>query len=985
MTARAVRKSRAKSGPSPSGRKGRKVGRRVGWADRLFEVAPELVCLCRDGIVSFLNVAGADMLGLEGPSAAEGRAFSDFVHDDYREGLGGLLADAPEAAETFSLKLLPEGGPALDAELLIVRSPAQNGEAIVRAVDVTERRCSADAVTRSERRYRHLIDHALNMICIVENGEVIFVNPAGGYLLGGGRAEELVGRRLSSLVHPDYRDVAEEGLGSLAGEGTAFPLKFVRIDGEVVDVEIVVMPYGTEHDDSFMMEIRDISGRVRSATKLREREQRLQGIMNTVADGIVTIGEDGRIQSINPAALNIFGYEAGELMGRNVSMIIAEPHRSRHDGYIRRYLETGLSKVIGATVREEQGVRKDGAVFPVEISVTELRHGSERLFTGVVRDITARKEAEEALRRAHDELEMRVQERTRELTQEIAERQAAEEGLRLAAEVINNLSEAVVIVDPDFRVTSVNPAFADITGYAMKDSLGLEPSFMEVLRADSVLENQMWKFLDTDGHWTTEIWNKRRNGEKYAERLSISVLTDDDGNVQKYAVVVADITKRKEDEERIRYQANYDQLTGLPNRTLFHDRLAQALHAMNRLDRQLGLMFIDLDGFKLVNDTLGHDVGDLLLKQSANRLAECIRSGDTVARLGGDEFTVIMPNLTDPRHTPLLAERILDALAKPFILDGHETSISASIGITIFPDDAEGASELVKNADAAMYRAKEQGKASYHFFTSDLNDEVKERLVLKNGLSRALERGEFELFYQPKLNLHTGYILACEALMRWHSPDMGLVSPARFIPILEEFGMVVEVGEWAIRTACEQYNTWVEAGLEPMRVAVNLSARQIQDSTLSSVVERIMNETKIPSGTLELEITESMLMIDARKSVVVLNELHDLGVHVAMDDFGTGYSSLSYLKRFPIDTIKIDRSFVADIVSNPDDAEIIKTIITMGQTLNRNVVAEGVETKEQLGMLRKYLCDDIQGFFISPPLSADKYAQFIRERPKRNG
>ena len=950
------------------------------WAGSLVEVAPEAVCLCREQVIVYLNDAAAGVFGLPSRDEGMGRLFADFVHPDYREVVSELFTDLDGTTGPLPVKLQGAEGTPLDAELIAV--PA-DGDVVIQAVDVTERRRAADAVKRSEMRYRHLVEHSLDMICVVEEGLVTFVNAAGAALLGESEPEQLNGRELTSMVHPDYREIVEEGLFSLSSEGTAFPLKFVRMDGEIVDVEIAVMPFGAETEDSFMLEARDISDRVRSAITLRDREQRLQGIMNTVADGIVTIDERGVIQSINPAAHKIFGYEAGELIGQNVSRLVPEPHGSNHDDYLRNYLRTGEAKIIGVTGREEQGMRKDGSLFPVELAVTELRHGTERLFTGVVRDITGRKKAEDALRRAHDELELRVQERTHELSQEIAERRAAEEGLRLAAEVIGNLSEAVVIVDSEFRVTSVNPAFTDITGFDADEVVGGAPSFLAVVKADPVLESHMHKDLKRDGYWTTEIWNERKNGEKYAERLSISALADELGEVQKYAVVVADVTKRKEDEERIRYQANYDQLTGLPNRALFHDRLNQALATMSRADRKLGLMFIDLDGFKLVNDTLGHDIGDLLLKDAADRLANCIRSGDTVARLGGDEFTVIMPNLTDPKHAPLLGQRILDTLAQPFNLNGHEAFVSGSIGITIYPDDAPDANTLIKNADAAMYRAKEQGKASYHFFTSDLNEEVQERMVLKNGLSKALDRGELSLHYQPKLTLATGQIRHCEALMRWNSSELGMVSPARFIPIMEESGLVVEVGEWAIRVACEQYMKWMEEGLPPVRIAVNLSARQLREPALPTVIERILKETGVPSEGLELEITESMLMTDAQKSVAALNRLHDLGLHVAMDDFGTGYSSLSYLKRFPIDSIKIDRSFVADIATNQDDAEIIRTIITMGQTLNRKIIAEGVETEEQLEMLRGYNCDEIQGYFISRPLPADAFTDFIRDWEKK--
>lgn len=583
------------------------------------------------------------------------------------------------------------------------------------------------------------------------------------------------------------------------------------------------------------------------------------------------------------------------------------------------------------------------------------------------------------LSKRHKSLEKNLADTTAAVAAERNHRRRAEDKAVLAEKILNNLGQAVMILDEEFHVTSVNPAYSRITGYSLKSVVGKPPSFDQAIAKDAALYAELWRRLSADGRWEGEFWNRRKDKSDYAEHLSISAIKDDAGRVQHYAAVINDVTQRKEDEDRIRYQANYDALTGLPNRGLFLDRVGQAINNMRRANSKLGLMFIDLDGFKLVNDTLGHDVGDMLLCEAADRLNTCIRSGDTVARLGGDEFTVIMPNLVDPRHTPLLAQRILDELAKPFVLGGQEAFVSASIGITIFPDDAEDAVGLLKNADTAMYRAKEQGKANYQFYTADLNQEVKERLTIKTGLQKALERDEFVLHYQPKLDVETGDITSCEALMRWQTQDMGVVSPARFIPVLEETGQVVEVGAWALKTACLQHNAWREAGLPAVRIAVNLSARQLRELSFVDLVTDILNETKVEPEGIEIEITESMLMSDAQRAVVTLRTLSGLGLHIAMDDFGTGYSSLSYLKRFPIDTIKIDRSFVADITTSQDDAEIIRTIITMGQTLNRGVVAEGVETQDQFNLLRSYDCDVIQGYFISPPLPGDKFTKFHKD------
>ena len=692
------------------------------------------------------------------------------------------------------------------------------------------------------------------------------------------------------------------------------------------------------------------------------------------AEDMICLCRDGCIDYINDAGQRMLGSAAGNsVVGRQFAEFTHAEYRHVAEGLPALLAEEGAAlplKLIPA----------EGAEIDAEVLATRLGEPEDGVVMVRVRDITERKRTEEALRAAHDELEVRVDERTRDLTLEVIERRRAEEKLRLAATVIETTREGVLITDRDFRVTSANPAFSEITGYESRDVVGEPPPFLAAIREDDALYRAMRRAIDEHGYWQGELWNKRKDGTKFAQRLSVSSITDEEGAVAQYAVLMADITERKQDEERIRHQANFDALTGLPNRALFLDRLNQALPIMRRQQQRLGLMFIDLDGFKLVNDTLGHDVGDLLLQEASTRLEACVRGGDTVARLGGDEFTIIMPNLNDPQNAPTVAQRSLDELARPFYLNDNEVFVSGSIGITVFPDDAKEAGDLLKNADAAMYRAKDQGKANYQFFTADLNTEASERLVLKNGLIKARERDEFSLHYQPKMEIESGRITGVEALLRWNSQHLGAVSPVRFIPIMEETGQLVEVGEWVLRTAARQHRTWLEDGLPPTAVAVNLSARQLREPNLVGVVEAALWDAGIGPEALEIEITESMLMADYGNSIVALGQIQEMGIRVAMDDFGTGYSSLSYLKRFAIDTIKIDRSFVADIADDPDDVEIIKAIINMGQSLNRRVIAEGVETEEQLAILRENRCDEMQGYLLSPPLPAPQMTKFLKEK-----
>ena len=440
-----------------------------------------------------------------------------------------------------------------------------------------------------------------------------------------------------------------------------------------------------------------------------------------------------------------------------------------------------------------------------------------------------------------------------------------------------------------------------------------------------------------------------------------------------------DIEERKQAERSIRHMAHHDSLTGLPNRALFRDRLSHAMAQADRYQQKLAVMFLDLDRFKAINDTLGHNVGDQLLRIAAERLRTCVRDCDTVARLGGDEFTVIVEDILDSQTASIVAQKIIDTFTQPFNLHGHEVFVTTSIGITVYPDDDEQLDNLLRNADAAMYRAKECGRNNFQFYVADMNVRARERLMLENALRRALVREEFALVYQPRVDLHTGRVIGAEALLRWRHPELGLIPPTEFIPILEETGMIIPVGEWVLREACRQNRAWQVMELPPVRVAVNLSARQFVQRDLAGMIEQLLLGAGLSPAYLELEITEELLLEHNHANITILNRLRDLGVHISIDDFGTGYSSLSYLKRLPINTLKIDKSFVRDITRDSDGAAIASAIIAMACNLRLNVLAEGVETEEQLSFLRAQGCNEIQGFSFSHPLSADEFEKLLRE------
>ncbi|MEW5942505.1 MAG: EAL domain-containing protein [Pseudomonadota bacterium] len=564
--------------------------------------------------------------------------------------------------------------------------------------------------------------------------------------------------------------------------------------------------------------------------------------------------------------------------------------------------------------------------------------------------------------------------------QDITQRRQAEENLRLADKVFENSIEGIMITDARGTILRVNKAFTGITGYSQEEIVGKSPRVLRSNRHDDAFYRDMWAMLLEYGYWQGEIWNRRKTGEVYPEWQAIIAIRDERGEAVNYLAVFADISKQKVAEERAQHLAYYDALTELPNRMLMLDRLRQALIIADANKWRVAVLYLDLDRFKSINDTLGHPFGDKLLQAVAGRLSDCVSESDTFARFSGDKFTAVLTNLGNKQDAAVVAQGMLDALAEPFVLEGHEVFVSPSIGIASYPQDAGNGDDLVKNAEAAMYHAKEWGGNGYRFYNADMNATASKRITMENGLRRALERGEFVLYYQPQLSLRSGRIIGMEALLRWQHPELGLVAPGEFIPLLEENGLIVRVGEWVLRTACTQNRAWQEEGLPPLRVAVNLSVYQFRQSDLVDAVRHALEDAGLEPKYLELEITESTLIQDVQATITTLQQLHELGVQIAVDDFGTGYSSLSYLKRLPIHKIKIDRSFVQDICCDPDDSAIASAIISLGHSLNMQVIAEGVETEEQLRYLREEGCDKIQGYLFSRPLPADAFLRIVKEK-----
>lgn len=571
-------------------------------------------------------------------------------------------------------------------------------------------------------------------------------------------------------------------------------------------------------------------------------------------------------------------------------------------------------------------------------------------------------------------LEQRVSERTLELQElnralqgEIVERERAEEGLRLSAKVFENTVEGVIITDAETRILAVNSAFSRITGYRFEEVLHLTPRILKSGRHDAEFYSEMWQSLQQSGQWVGEVWNKRKNDEIYPERLTIGVVRDTAGEVGHYVGVFSDISEIKRSQEKLDFLAHHDLLTNLPNRLLFNQRLRQSIALAQRHQRQLAVIFIDLDHFKNVNDTLGHDLGDELLKRVAADLSSHVRESDTLTRIGGDEFILLLDEIEAPRHAGAIAEKFLHLLSKTVMISNYEIVISASIGISFFPTDGQDVTSLVKNADTAMYYAKTHGRNSYHFYAPAMSEYARERVQFEALLRRSIERNELTLHYQPQVDLVTGQLVGAEALVRWNSTELGPVSPVRFIPIAEDMGFIPTLGEWVLRSACRQVKEWDEAGFSLPCISVNLSIKQLEHGDIVATISRVLAATGLSASRLEMEVTESAIM-DNEQVIGFMDGLRALGVQLAVDDFGTGYSSLSRLRRLPVQKLKIDRSFVSDVTSEPSREAIVRAVIALANALSLQTIAEGIETEVEAQFLRREGCQLAQGFLYSRPV-----------------
>ncbi|MEG4863663.1 MULTISPECIES: EAL domain-containing protein [Microcoleaceae] len=821
------------------------------------------------------------------------------------------------------------------------------------AQDITYRKQAERDLRRSEKKFRQLIETVNAAALIYQRRQLRYVNSQTEAFTGYSR-EELLALDLYDLIDPDFHEIVKKWGKSRHPRETAgskYEVKFITKTGESRWIEATVNIIKFERKPSILVTVFDISDRKLAELELETSLSLLQATIESTADGILAVDGEGKVVSFNRKFAKMWQVPDVLLNSRDHNQILEFGINQL------KYPEIFVNRAKEWSDRPAAETYdiiefKDGRIFE-RYSLPQHTGGkiTGRVFS--FRDVTERLQSEEKLRKSEERFHLL----TRATNDAVWDFNLSKNEYWLSEEfekVFGYKLNDTQTIDFDLWWQNIHP----------EERERVMSSFNETMKSDAEFWSEEYSFHRADGGYVFVL------DRGY-------IIRNESGKAVRAIGTMMDITQRKQAEEIIRYQAVYDQLTGLPNRILFNERLTAALRQAKKNKKMLAVMFLDLDRFKKINDTLGHAAGDRLLESFAGRISDTLRSTDTVARWGGDEFTVLLPDLNCLEDAVKTAQRIIDYLKPPFKLEEQPFHVSSSIGIAVYPNDGEDAETLVKNADAALYRAKDMGRNNYQLYTSTINPQGSQLLTLENRLHEALAQGEFEVFYQPKVNITTWKIQGMEALLRWHHPELGLVSPATFIPMAEDNGLIVAIGEWVLQTACTQNKAWQDALQPDLRVAVNFSARQFQQFNLVEMVTNCLKKTGLEPKYLELEITESTAMQDVDYTTKVLRELQNMGVQIVLDDFGTGYCSLSYLTKFPLNILKIDKSFINGLTTDPSERAIANAVATLGRDLNLSVVAEGVETKEQLDCLRSLHCQEIQGHYFSKALSAGDASKLL--------
>ncbi|TXT27403.1 MAG: diguanylate cyclase/phosphodiesterase with PAS/PAC sensor(s) [Gallionellaceae bacterium] len=798
----------------------------------------------------------------------------------------------------------------------------------------------------SRDRYRDLYDFApVGYLTLTRAGLIEESNFTGAALLGVERGK-LLQRRFAHFVAPESGDRWHQIFmrAVLGGERQDCELVLQRGGEEAFHAQLDLLPLEKAGAGmTVRIALTNTTARKRAEAQLRSSEERYRQIVQTSMDGFIIADRAGRLLDANAAYCRMIGYTRDELLNMQITDVEAKETPEETARHIREVMAQGAARF------ETRHRRKDGQVLEIEVSNVFRQDADGGCIFAFLRDISARKRAEEELR---------------------------------IAAIAFESNEGVTVTDASGVIVRVNRAFTRLTGYSAEEVVGRTPALLQSGRHDQDFYRQMWAALKQRGFWQGEMWNRRKNGKIYAEWLTISAVFGPDERVTHYVGTFSDITQNSEAEAEIHRLAYYDPLTLLPNRRMLQERLGQVLAAAARSGQKGAVLFLDLDNFKTLNDTRGHDIGDMLLTEVAQRIRASVREMDTVARLGGDEFVVILESLAaDTGEATVQAgavgEKLREILARPYDLDGREFYCTASIGISLFGEHGETVEELLKHADLAMYHSKTEGRNALHFFDPAMQAALDRRSALEGDLRQALARGELQLYYQPQVD-GARRLIGAEALLRWAHPERGLVAPDEFIALAEETGLILPIGCWVLQTACAQIKTWEkDPRTRHLQLAVNVSARQFRQPDFVARVRQALAETGADPARLKIELTETLVLDDVADTIRKMTALRADGVGFSMDDFGTGYSSLTYLKQLPLDQLKIDRSFVRNLTADPNDAAIVQAIITMGKTFGLNVVAEGVETDAQHALLGLHGCHAFQGYLFGKPVTLPEFEELI--------
>jgi diguanylate cyclase (GGDEF)-like protein/PAS domain S-box-containing protein len=865
------------------------------------------------------------------------------------ETIARAVASPGKAQKLNQLRLNNPGDSIIEAQVISLAASSGQAGVVITGREITEYLQSINRLRASEARFSRIFHASPDAILILRNndGTIIDFNAGFTKLLGYTREQAIGNQNLLPNIwaDPKERDRINAALEQ-NGEGAFHGARLLDADNRMLHVDISLRYIEIEAEICVLLIARDISEEVRAQEALHESQNKFSRVFTHSPDGIVIIRQrDGIIVDINDAFVKSSGYRKSELLNRPVT----ELDIFVDDGS-RAAARNLLSREGSYTNLEVMFRTRSGSQIPSLVSATSIQLGNEACTLCIARDIRMQRLTEERLRESEIRFRGTFENAPIGILLADINGQIFEANL-FAAELLDYRQEKL----PGMRLADLVPG---------EDRVFLKETLERLIHGTESTSRSERRMIRQDG---TEIWTN----------FHAVIQRGEDSDTAYVIVQIADITETKNSQKRMERLAFYDTLTGLANRTLFHERLLHAIEHARRRNASAALMYLDLDQFKRVNDTLGHEAGDQLLKEVSQRLQDCVRKEDTVGRSGGDEFTILLYDITSPSDAGLVAEKILQRLREPINLSGQPLVVTTSIGITIIPADGNAPNELMKNADLAMYRAKERGRNNYQFYSEEMNTNASSRLRMEYEIRTALINNEFELFYQPKVRLTDQRIVGMECLIRWDHPTRGLIGPNEFIQVAEETGAIVDIGNWIIRSACEAGRILSEINGTPIYTAVNISPRQFRDPNLVQTIQRALRQTKLNPNFLELEITETMLMHDIDVALVTLNRLAQLGLRFAIDDFGTGYSSLNYLKKFPINTVKVDRSFIMDIPEVQDDMEITAAVIAMAHRLQMEVVAEGVETAQQLHFLQGQACDYGQGYLFSRPVSFENFKKLL--------